>query len=242
MPAERRWPKHSGWLSRLRLGRREDRSSSGAGAGTAGGSAPGSWLCCVYFTEVEHSENTVKELANARCLSCPSAFRSTLTQWQFEMRLGCLRFQACWLVVPNPNPPSWIQHPPQFNRASRRPTSYRKPHTAPHGPTPFPFKTTKKFSPFRFLSFSSPLNNANFHILGTCFNAIYEVPGCLRSRLWPTTQIVGFRTEWRETESDFGARSWVRFFPARRGKGRNDWTYISAVLDSILCLACSGCA
>ena len=125
-------------------------------------------------------------------------------------------------------------HAAPFHTASHTP--------APQGPTPIPFKTTKKFSPFRFLSFSSPLNNANFHILGTCFNAIYEVPGCLRSRLWPTTQIVGFRTEWRETESDFGARSWVRFFPARRGKGRNDWTYISAFLDSILCLACSGCA
>jgi hypothetical protein len=47
-----------------------------------------------------------------------------------------------------------------------------------------------------------------------------------------------------EKHDIIGARSWVRFFLFLYRKGRNDWTYISAFLDSImLCLSvCLGLA
>jgi hypothetical protein len=45
-------------------------------------------------------------------------------------------------------------------------------------PTPLSFKTTENFAHFRFPSFFLSMNNANFNILGTSFNAIYEAPGC----------------------------------------------------------------
>jgi hypothetical protein len=95
-------------------------------------------------------------------------------------RINATRLLAACLLGSRTRP-SLEQHAPHSDSGStpRSTPRRRAAATQPHPPR---LQNHQKISALRFsFSFPSPLNNANFHILGTSSNAIYEVPGCSRS-------------------------------------------------------------